>query len=233
MVVVTMPFTHSVDYEHQFGNYVIKVIDTPRIKDAVDFYWKSFLKDEPSTVAFGGYSTRHPAMIAQVEEVISDGVSVIAIDPENDNKMIGFGLAHTVTRENVPAKLNYEDYAKTFPATHACIMDLFDDLMWPGDIFERYPGDSKIFDIFAVATHQNYRGKGLAKKLVEQSLEVARMVKCDSTIVLATNDITRHIFQKMGMETLKTKKWSDCQVEGKSILGDVKSKMASAHYMKL
>ena len=43
--------------------------------------------DEPTTVAAGGYHYRHPNIIKQVEEIIDDGVSVIALD--QDNQLVG------------------------------------------------------------------------------------------------------------------------------------------------
>ena len=43
--------------------------------------------DEPTTVAAGGYHYRHPNIIKQVEEIIDDGVSIIALD--EDSQLIG------------------------------------------------------------------------------------------------------------------------------------------------
>ena len=49
--------------------------------------------DEPTTIAGGGYNYRHPNIIKQVEEIVDDGVSVIALD--EDDHLIGIMLAHT------------------------------------------------------------------------------------------------------------------------------------------
>lgn len=54
--------------------------------------------DEPTTVAGGGYKTRHPAILEQVEAIVNDGVSVMVIDPAKDNQLVGIRLAHTVER---------------------------------------------------------------------------------------------------------------------------------------
>jgi hypothetical protein len=61
----------------------------------------SFL-DEPSTVSFGGYKKRHQVMVEQFEEIVRDGVSLIAVDPAKDNKVIGMRASHTITRYHIP-----------------------------------------------------------------------------------------------------------------------------------
>ncbi len=60
-----------------------------------------------------------------------------------------------------------------FPKAHALIMYLFDEALWPPDIFHKYPGHSKIFDFFALGTLPEYRGRGIAKELVNQALKVS------------------------------------------------------------
>ena len=38
----------------------------------------------------------------------------------------------------------YEDFLKKYPPLHASIMSLFDEMMYPGDLFESYPEDNKV-----------------------------------------------------------------------------------------
>ena len=42
----------------------------------------------------------------------------------------------------------------------AAINTLFDELLHPGDVFEKYPNVLKIYDMFAMAIHPDYRGRG-------------------------------------------------------------------------
>ena len=39
---------------------------------------------------------------------------------------------------------------------------LCDELLHPGDVFEKYPDVIKIYDIFSMATHPHYRQQGQA-----------------------------------------------------------------------
>ena len=114
--------------------------------------------DEPTTVAAGGYSERHPEIIKQIQEIIDDGVSLIAVDPEN-SKLVGMMLSHTVEKSNVENRGTYDDFLKTFPPLHSAIMCLFDEIMYPGDLFESHPDDTKVSNMGQAKTTYA-RGKG-------------------------------------------------------------------------
>ena len=182
-------------------------------------------------MAAGGYHYRHPNIIKQVKEIIDDGVSVIALD--EDNQLIGIMLSHTVVRDGVEPRSTFTDNCKVFPTLHASVMTLFDEIMYAGDIFESHPEDTKYYDMFTLATKPGFRGKGIGKKLVEQSLIIAQKAKCSAAIVLATSDFSRKIFAKLGFQLIASKNWDDCVYDGKPAFGDVPAKNATAHYLKL
>ena len=79
-----------------------------------------------------------------------------------------------VTRDRVEPRSSFKENCKVFPTLHASIMTLFDELMFPGDIFDNNPDDKKYYDMFTLATKPGYRGKGIGKKLVQQSLAVGK-----------------------------------------------------------
>lgn len=136
-------------------------------------------------------------------------------------------------RHHLDPRGTYDEYLETFPALHASVMTLFDEIMYPGDIFDAHPGDDKFFDMFTLATHPDYRGKGIGRTLVNESLKVGKEANCSAAIVLATNDFSRKIFEKVGFEQVQSKNWEDCIYNGKPAFGKVPSKFASAHYLKL
>ena len=85
----------------------------------------------------------------------------------------------------------------------------------------------------SLATHPGHRGKGIGGQLVRESLSLAKKVDCSACIVLATNDFSRKIFEKFEFDLIASKEWKDCIYGGKPAFGDVPSKNASAHYLKL
>ena len=51
-------------------------------------------------------------------------------------------------------------------------MYLFDSLMHPKEVFADHPEDNKLLDMFALSTHEDYRGKGIAGQLVKHAFQV-------------------------------------------------------------
>ena len=67
--------------------------------EAIDFFFDIFLKDVPTeNCSFGQLSpNKHPAIVEIVEDVIRDGVSLMAVDCAN-GKLAGIRLSYTITR---------------------------------------------------------------------------------------------------------------------------------------
>jgi hypothetical protein len=62
------------------------------------FRQRAFLTDEPATISYGGYSSRNERLDKDMRDVLKDGVSIIAEDPSNGNRMVGIRTAFTVER---------------------------------------------------------------------------------------------------------------------------------------
>ena len=45
----------------------------------------------------------------------------------------------------------------------------------PADIFRDFPEVNKIYDMFTLACHPDYRGRGIATELVRQALKVKKI----------------------------------------------------------
>ena len=62
----------------------------------IDFFFEVFLKDEPIAKHTQGWKNRNPSVVNMVKEVISDGVSLMAID--SNGKLAGIRISFTVHR---------------------------------------------------------------------------------------------------------------------------------------
>ena len=67
----------------------------------------------------------------------------VAVDP-NNSKLVGMMLCHIVEKSNIEPRGTYEEFLKKYPPLHSSIMSLFDEIMYPGDLFESYPEDNKV-----------------------------------------------------------------------------------------
>ena len=126
----------------------------------------------------------------------------------------------SVTRDGVEPRSTFTENCKVFPTLHASVMTLFDEIMFPGDIFDNNPDDTKYYDMFTLATKPGYRGKGIGKKLVQQSLVIAKKAECSAAIVMATSDFSRKIFGKLGFDEISSKNWEEVVYDGNGAFGE-------------
>ena len=95
--------------------------------------------------------------VEEVENIINDGISLMVLDSKE--KIVGILFSFTLKRDEFKAKSSFDEYRKSFPHAQAVIRAMYDELLYPGDVFEKYPDVTKICNMFALATLPNYRGK--------------------------------------------------------------------------
>ncbi len=59
-----------------------------------------------------------------------------------------------------------------FPDPYAVMAAMESNVLWPQDIFDRYQSVDRIFHLFALAVRPDYRRRGIARNMVEASLQV-------------------------------------------------------------
>ena len=58
--------------------------------------------------------------------------------------------------------------------------------------------------MYCLGVVSEYRGRGIATRLVEEAFQVAKKANCGSTSVYATSPISKRIFEKLGMTLINT-----------------------------
>ena len=91
-----MAFRHNIQHEEIIDGFKFSIIGEERLQEAVDFFFDVFLKDEPA--CGGRYKERPPQLVKEVKNLIRDGVSLMALDINNEDKMVGIRTAATVNR---------------------------------------------------------------------------------------------------------------------------------------
>ena len=72
-----------------------------------------------------------------------------------------------IFRDEVEPKQSFETYCQDFPVTQAAILSIFDEIMHSSDVFAANPDVTKIYDMFALATLPDYRGRGLGRNSID------------------------------------------------------------------
>ena len=113
------------------------------------------------------------------------------------------------------------------------IWDVTDKTTHPSNIFEKYPEVTKIYDMFCLCTHHDYRGKGLGTEMVRQSWKMAKKAGCDASVVWASSNYSRKIFVNLGMTTMHRIAWEDLIYDGQVAFKNVDSDCITSHFIKL
>ena len=110
---------HQIDHSEVIDGITYKIIDENYAQRCVDFFFDVFLKDEPLQKSYGSLTerralwlffnrhdifsvtfinipSRHPNLVSNIEAVIADGVSVMAMNSNDD--IIGIRLSCTETK---------------------------------------------------------------------------------------------------------------------------------------
>ena len=69
-------------------------------------------------------------------------------------------------------KPTFDDLKEKFNEKHAKIEVLCNDAIHPSDFFESFKDSNKFVDINAIGVHEKYQRKGIASKLVLESMKV-------------------------------------------------------------
>jgi len=69
--------------------------------------------------------------------------------------------------------------------------------------------------------------------IVPDIFKVARKANCDSVVVVASSNATRHVFDKMGMERFNSLDLNTVEVNGVKLFGGTGMEGLTAHYIKL
>ena len=106
-------------------------------------------------------------------------------------------------------KPTFDDLKEKFNEKHAKIEVLCNDAIHPSDFFESFKDCNKYLDLFAIGIHEKYQRKGIASKLVLESIKAGFKKGCDSAVIIATNPNTNGIAKKLNFSHYKSVHWSD------------------------
>ncbi|KAL3266544.1 hypothetical protein HHI36_010712 [Cryptolaemus montrouzieri] len=165
-------------------------------------YLKHHFHDEPLNVAVGLFKKGQTCERLEDYDLntMKDGLSLVALDPET-GRIAGAilnGISHRGDVEQELEKMKCIDDIKFHR-----LMGLLFTHNADVELFKKYHVE-KIFELRILSVDADFRGKGLAQKLVEKSEELAKEQGFTLLKVDATSFYTQKICEKFGFKTVKT-----------------------------
>lgn len=161
---------------------------------------KNFFADEPlnKAVKLCDQGEKHDDLEQHSLQTLKDNLSVMAVD-KNTKKIVGVALNGIQRPED--AKWEKEKIMRATDQKYKNIFSFLYGINQDLDLFQKYRVNS-IFECRILSVDQKYRGQGLAKKLLEKSLEVAQKAGYKLFKQDATSFYTQKIAENMGFTTV-------------------------------
>ncbi|KAK3932857.1 Dopamine N-acetyltransferase [Frankliniella fusca] len=180
--------------------------DRPRV---TAFLRKFFYHDEPLNVAIGlKPGDRSPDLEDFSLSTLDEGISVGAVAA--DGTLVGVCINGILSREeDEEGRREALKEADDVPEDVTALRDpdekfgqvkrLLMRTSAAGNVFAQVPADvDKIFDIFILSVDQSWRGKGIAKKLLDHSREIAQSEQHKLIRVICTSFVSALIVSRLG-----------------------------------
>ena len=192
-----------------FPGFTIQVLDNSfvqrkqgRLEELSKLVAECFCQGEPLSRFLGIESEQMDTHFVQhvVEKAVNDEMSLICVE-NNAQRMVAVMLNEDFHDTLHPDEAMVNELGKNFPQILP-ILELLDHLDQKL-VQKKFDGveticRNRIFHAFMGATHEDYCGRGLAKKLREITADFARSLEFAYVCVEPTNPITQHIWKKLG-----------------------------------
>lgn len=191
--------------------------DKPKI---VEFLRRFFYHDEPLNTAIGlKAGVVCPALEDFSMSTLDEGLSVGAVAP--DGSLVGVCINGSLTRaEDEQDRAEWAEIADEVPDDVTAIKDaeakfgqvkrLLGGVCADAEVFSHAPDDvDRLFDIFILSVDDSWRGKGIARKLLDQSRELAqaegfRLMRC-----ICTSYVSALLVSRQGYRCVHRKDYKD------------------------
>ncbi|KAF9912852.1 hypothetical protein EC991_008718 [Linnemannia zychae] len=142
---------------------------------------------------------------------LKDPVSFVVEDTSlpGPHRLIAFRTSCIYTAENLAAKAKKIATEGHGDAVQAILNKTTELWLAKSTVFSNNPS-AKVMKFIALGVDTGYEGKGLAKDLLQASMDKAREVGCDAVTVVASAFATQHLFSnRLGFELMGRLRYSD------------------------
>ncbi|XP_065201618.1 arylalkylamine N-acetyltransferase 1-like isoform X1 [Planococcus citri] len=203
--------SYSMDEIPKKTAYTIIPITNKDVEKVSLFLRKFFFRDEPLNVAVE-LLVEPNATCQELEEYcvscIPEGLSIMAVSPSG--YLLGVCLNGSLTRDS-----NENDNSKDHSIEDCAnpkfkkILQLLSTVTKLSDVFGHFPTAEKILDLRILSVDESCRGQGIAKALIDKTIEIAKehnfpLIKVDCSSHYSAKAVSR-----LGFQSIFTLKYDD------------------------
>lgn len=188
---------------------IMRLEDYPQVKTCME---ENFFNVEPLCAYLGKDPKLYHSDIldAYQTSLIEQGTCLVALDEQNDGKLVGFVLAGEHTPDHV--EKNRQDAIAMGQSIRGMIPVLISKVEVESKVFERY-GISKALYSHATNVDASMRGKGLGSRLVTALMEVGRSRGYPLMLAYCSSFYSGRQKEQLGMECIYKLAYTDYKDE--------------------
>jgi len=180
------------------------IVGKERYGDVVDFVYKDFFSRETLAQCIGLDLKPISKFNLDINNWLSHGVSLVAIDPRTD-QIVGICVNYIMADDDEPIETESRKLERIFKF----LGHLEEDY----NVHERL-GVQRGMELLFLGVKEEYCGRGIARKLAEKAIELARSQGIEFIVTNPTAAATCHLFHSLGFETIREMKLIDYFVKG-------------------
>ncbi|KFD53108.1 hypothetical protein M514_17217 [Trichuris suis] len=186
------------------GEYILQVAKMDNLLELVDFVLNNYLPREPLYDALGTTKERdRPGVTSLVDVALRESVSFFFRD--KGGKIAACVLNSLVTVEHGSVEPQQRlTYSPTFLKISS-FLSIVKDHLDPSILANA----NFYMEVTLLSVSPKSTGRGLAKKLIEASLERAKQLQCAFVLAVATGFKSQTLFAKCGFESVYTVPYKD------------------------
>lgn len=193
--------------ENGHNDIIYRVAEERDRDNVLEFIRKHYYPEEPITI---GNSPKHQDEADEVFSlsVITYGASLIAIDPMNDDKLVGVILSGPIGPAEADLMMEESKRCENDNKKWSEILLLLAYLERNANIYERYNVNKALY-VHNLGVHTQYRGKSIGFNLMQKTLDLAKSLGYPLVTADCTSVFSIRIAEKLQMECLQTVPYKD------------------------
>ncbi|EFX74383.1 hypothetical protein DAPPUDRAFT_324348 [Daphnia pulex] len=188
-------------------NFTITIAKESQFKAIGHFLYEDYLQRERCCVTSGLSAELLETGLqlsdknkSEIIKALQENLTLVAVDNDDQGAVAGVAI-------NVKGKDEADLDLTKFPKSRQAIMKFVNNLKEGHDNTTEYNGQGLY--LWMLGVRQIHCGKGLAKRLIERSVELAQQQSMAFIDSIATSPETVHLFEVMGFETKSEMKFQD------------------------
>jgi len=185
----------------------VGIVEEDRYGEFMHLLLHDFFPRESVSIASGFVENLTAGSLTFFEQFLAEGISLAVIDRRTD-RIVAVALNHSVDRSR---SHSHDD----LPPKLKMMLTFLSHLEEGYDVFEQCRAQRGI-ELFCLCVQEGYGGRGIARKLTEETIALARkqpgvaFIQCNPTA-----PATGHLFRSLAFETVSEMRLVDYFIDGR------------------